>query len=425
MRLQRKKNGDFVFLNESQVLGTGGEGKVYAIPQDESLVAKIYHSAVDVPASKLLAMLDYSPVDPTREEHHASIAWPVDLLIDPAHPGTVLGYVMPRVEKMHPIFAFYNPASRLTTSPLFTYTYLYRTARNLMAAVTALHDAGCVIGDVNESNILVSETALVTLVDTDSFQIRNLQTEEIYRCPVGKPQFTSPELQGVRFSEIDRSPEHDLFGLAVILFQLLMEGTHPFDGVYQGAGDPPLQEERIAAGHFPYSGEPRIPYTPKPIAPPFEILPPAIQSLFRKCFEAGHQDPQKRPSARLWRDALYDAEKNLIGCPVRPLHTYSPHLSACPWCERAEKLGGRDPFPTLEQAQERTASRKARAGSTTGQAGSTGPYAYQAGAGAVAPQSVQPQEGVGCNAGCVVLVFLVIWVAIIITGVGVLLSVSR
>src|SRR5712691_4689158 len=90
-----------------------------------------------------------------------------------------------------------------------------------------------------------TDTALVTLVDTDSFQVCEPHNGVVYRCPVGKPEFTPPELQGCPFAQVDRAPEHDLFGLAVLLFQLLMEGTHPFAGVYQGHGDPPPYETRI------------------------------------------------------------------------------------------------------------------------------------------------------------------------------------
>src|SRR5438105_3869599 len=82
-------------------------------------------------------------------------------------------------------------------------------ARNIAAAVHAVHSRGYVIGDVNESNILVTDTALATLVDTDSFQVRDPGSGVVYRCPVGKPEFTPPELQGASFGEIDRTPEHD------------------------------------------------------------------------------------------------------------------------------------------------------------------------------------------------------------------------
>ncbi|MCA6534964.1 MAG: hypothetical protein ACK54E_20215 [Pseudanabaena sp.] len=41
------------------------------------------------------------------------------------------------------------------------------------------------------------------------------------------------------------------------------------------------------------------------------------------------------------------AEDGLVRCGVNGQHHYSGHLGVCPWCERAAKLGGRDPFPAL------------------------------------------------------------------------------
>src|SRR5262249_30747269 len=143
-----------------------------------------------------------------------------------------------------------NPASRREHSPLFTYLYLHRVARNISASVGALHARDYVMGDVNESNLLVEPTALVTLVDTDSLQVTDPETRVSYRGPVGKREFTPPELQGKAFASLDRLPQHDLFGLGVLLFLVLMEGAHPFTGVFQGPDDPPPIGARIAAGQF-------------------------------------------------------------------------------------------------------------------------------------------------------------------------------
>jgi DNA-binding helix-hairpin-helix protein with protein kinase domain len=306
---------------------------VYALPQQGALVAKIYHTPTAAHARKLSAMLANPPDDPMAGQH-ISIAWPVDLL--QAVPGrAIVGFVMPRVTGVQSIIDFYNPMTRRQRCPLFNYAYLHRTAHNLAATVRAIHVRGYVIGDVNESNILVTDTALVTLVDTDSFQVPDPHTGVVYRCPVGKPEFTPPELQGKPFAQIDRAPEHDLFGLAVLLFQLLMEGTHPFAGVFQGSGDPPLLETRIAAGHFPYATRQPGLYHPSPVAPPWEVLHSTLRQLFRRCFENGHHTPSARPDAATWQQALHDAEVALVTCATNNQHRYGNHLTRCPWCERA------------------------------------------------------------------------------------------
>src|SRR5262249_22968595 len=146
---------------------------------------------------------------------------------------------------------------------------------------------------------LVTDTALITVVDTDSFQVRDSDGETVYHCPVGKPEFTPPELQGKLFHYIDRTPAHDRFGLAILIFELLMEGIHPFAGVYSLEDAPPPYEARIAAGHYPH-GTRSVPYRPLPGAPPLHLLPPGIRQLFRRCFEDGHEAPNSRPDAQTW-----------------------------------------------------------------------------------------------------------------------------
>lgn len=252
MQLQRQFSGQLITLDTQNSIGGGGEGRIYPVLQDPSLVAKIYHKPTNEDADKLTVMFSHPPDAPMAAEHSA-IAWPVDLLHTINSKQKIIGFLMPRVFRAEPIHIFYNPRNRREQKPLFNYRYLHRTARNLVAAVNALHKSGYAIGDINESNILVTDTALVTLVDTDSFQVCDPYTLEVYRCPVGKLEFTPPELQGQSFRDVDRLPEHDLFGVAVLIFQILMEGTHPFAGVYQGRGEPPSLEARIKAGHFPYS----------------------------------------------------------------------------------------------------------------------------------------------------------------------------
>ncbi|MGB3535030.1 MAG: DNA-binding protein [Microcoleaceae cyanobacterium] len=347
MRLQRQFTGQPVTLDPSTIIGSGGEGKIYGVREEPNWVAKIYHHPTEEDAEKLTVMYNNPPTTVMAMASGTSIAWPVDLLHTLDHRRQIVGFLMPRVNKAAPIHTFYTPKTRREQKPLFNYLYLHRTARNLIAAVGDLHASGYVVGDVNESNLLVTDTALVMLVDTDSFQVRDVETGRIYRCPVGKAEFTPPELQGQSFRNLDRTPEQDRFGLAILIFQLLMEGTHPFSGVYKGSGDPPAIEARIKAGHFVYGGK-SVPYQPMPFAPPFHLLHPRLQQLFIRCFEEGHDHPNLRPDAKAWFSSLKEAEAALVTCAKYSQHRYGNHLNSCPWCDRTIKLGGRDPFPSRE-----------------------------------------------------------------------------
>jgi TonB family protein len=337
--LRRRSTGELLAFDTTREVGAGGEARILEVPGDPSLVAKIYRDATLARARKLGLMLQRPPaLDPG-----AAVAWPVDLLTGPSG-GRFAGFLMPRARGPR-LFELYNPVSRRRAAPLFDYGMLHRAGVNLAAAFDGLHAHGYVVGDVNESNILVSPAdAGVTLVDADSFQVRDPDGRAVFRSGVGKAEFTPPELQGAHFTEVDRAEAHDRFGLAVLLFLLLNEGTHPFASRLADGGDVPPVEERISRGLFPHA-RPDDGCRPPRLAPPFAALDPALQAMFMRAFVDGHRDPSARPAPAEWRAALAEAEQRLVTCPVNPRHRRAPHVDYCPWCHRARLLQGRDPFP--------------------------------------------------------------------------------
>ncbi len=315
------------FLLE-QVFSRGGEAEIWSVRQEPHLVAKLYHKPMPEHEAKVTAMLANPPQQPGT---HPAVAWPLQLLYDNRR---FTGYLMPRINDSRPIFNFYNPARRARMGNSYPWRFfLHRSARNLAAAVELVHKRGYVIGDLNESNVLVNRSALVTLVDADSFQVGSSQGK-CYRSPVGKAEFTPAELQGVDFKSVDRTVAHDNFGLAVLIFYLLMEGYHPFAGVADdGLSVGRVDLHGIRQGLFPYTRNSII--QPPPGAPIFMWLDPAIQALFHRAFVEGHSAPARRPAAGEWHEALSAAEAALVTCPTVASHIYSSHLRRCPLCNRS------------------------------------------------------------------------------------------
>jgi len=329
-------------------LGGGGEADVFEVAQDPALVAKVYAKgkADAVRAAKVAAMAANRPQDPTERLGHCSLAWPVETLHH--DDGRFAGFVMPRISSTsHAILRLYNPRDRRTVLPGFTWRYLLRTASNLASAIDALHRAGYVIGDLNESNILVESTALVTIVDCDSMQVPDGRGGA-FLCPVGKPEFTPPELQGADFELVSRTPDSDGFSLAVLIFLVLMEGQHPFSGVWMGQGNPPAIFEAIANGDFAFGGLGNM--SPARHALPFAILPQELRMLFVRTFGEGLNAPERRATAADWHAALERAESALSKCSTNGQHVFSSHLGSCPWCDRV-KRGISDPFPPPSRSQ--------------------------------------------------------------------------
>ncbi len=350
LRIRTQKGGQEFALDDSLLLGGGTEGAIYQVPGDDSLVIKIYRERVeDEQANKLRVMVANPPDDPMLPKGHASIAWPTDLVVW-AENQEACGFVMRRFRDAHPISRFYDLGFRRARLPFFTYQSLCMLASNLSSAVWALHEKGYVIGDVNEGNIVADNQALVTIVDTDSFQIRDEGSGIVYRCKVYTQLYTPPEFQDVAFDQVSRSPEQDHFGIAVLLFQLLMEGQLPFGCAFSNPNNAVDAVECLKRGYFPYA-QPSNGIIPPPGAPPYAMLHPALQKLFNQCFVQGYRRPVLRPTAKDWNRTLRKIARELVKCTSNGQHYYFNHLQKCPWCDRArllnagKKLGNWDPFP--------------------------------------------------------------------------------
>jgi DNA-binding helix-hairpin-helix protein with protein kinase domain len=301
-------------------IGRGGEGAVYAVEGQATSVAKLYHdSLAPEKADKLAAMARRS-----SPALMSFASWPQELLLD--RTGKPIGVLLPRVqgEEVHKL---YGPVHRKQVFPDADWAFLLHTAVNTAAAFATVHEHGCVIGDVNQGNLLISHNATVSLIDCDSFQF--VDSGRVFRCGVGVPHYTPPELQGTNFRHVDRTPNHDAFGLAVVIFQLLAMGRHPFAGRFTGAGDMPIEraisEERFA---FARNGSTRQMHPP-PHSIPLPALGRALD-LFERAFRKG----TIRPSAKEWHACLTAMEGQLDKCTI-PGHKYVQGAGGCPWCALA------------------------------------------------------------------------------------------
>jgi hypothetical protein len=267
---------------------------------------------------------------------HLTLAWPAEVV---QADGRFAGFLMPEVDMGRTVglHRITNPTDRAAaTGPTswtrdFTWQYLVRTAANLARATAVLHQAGVVVGDFNESNIRAWREARVTLLDCDSMQIRDASTGERFFCRVGRPEFTAPELAGVDWAHTVRHPSSDLFALAIHLYQLLLEGEHPFRGRWRAAGEKPAVSQLASQGIWAHQQD--GPLQPRRAAIGANLLPAEIMNLLRRAFEDGATDPLARPTAAAWHDALDTLAGQLRSCAVNAAHVYPGSHQACPWCQ--------------------------------------------------------------------------------------------
>ena len=138
----------------------------------------------------------------------------------------------------------------------YTRLELLNIARNVAEAFQWVHEQHCLVGDVNHTNILVDrDTGSVFLIDVDSFQVTDERTGVTHRCDVGKDEFTPPHLLNRQLGSVDRTPDDDGFGLAILIFEILMDGVHPYDAVNTSAQGPSGNQRlrNISQGRSPYA----------------------------------------------------------------------------------------------------------------------------------------------------------------------------
>lgn len=300
-------------------LGKGGEGEVFAVAGAPHLAIKLYAAEGALAReSKIAAM-----VSAELWRSAPTVAFPQAAVRD--GEGRFRGFLMPRVDDAAALHELYAPGARKARFPDADYRFLVRVALNAARSVAATHLAGCVIGDVNHSSFLIGEDALVTLIDADSFQFHDGHT--LHLCRVGVPEYTAPELFGARLDGVERSPAHDAFGLAVVVFQLLFMGRHPYAGV--SANGEIRVPEAIAGHHFAYSSARQTDLSPPPDACRLTDVPHTVATLFERAFSPSADE---RPSADDWVEALTALDENLVACPESLRHHHAEGVAACPWC---------------------------------------------------------------------------------------------
>ena len=314
----------------SRELGKGGEGVVWELEHHADLVCKIYNTPPDADKQKKLRVMA-EMCTPALE---AYAAWPCDVAQDAA--GNIIGFVMKKLTAYVPMHTAFSPMDRKKLFPDKGYNFLVHIARNLATAFHNIHAAGIVAGDINEGNILINASGFVSFIDCDSFQMRQPDRDKKYFfCEVGVPRYTPPELlKKGTFENVVRTVNTDSFSMAVLIFQLLFLGRHPFAG--KNKTDKDIDEETaIRTGEFAYS----LTAKRKKLVQPdvgFDIrnLPDAVVDLFHRAFEE-----KQRPTPAEWIAALNDLLSGMATCPLTKLHTYPAGMDECPWCRFRQEKG--------------------------------------------------------------------------------------
>jgi len=310
-------------------LGKGGEGDVFEVLGHPRLVAKIYTGSPPSDRPEKLALMPKL----STASLASLTAWPQDVLRD--RDSKVVGFLMQRIHALV-IHEVYVPKSRQRHFPQADWRLLLRVSLNIARAFAVVHEAGHLVADVNHGGVMVLPDATVRLIDCDSFQISH--HGKTFLCEVGVEDFTPPELQGGSFRGVVRTANHDNFGLAVLIFRLLMLGRHPFAGKHLGKGDLSIGEA-IAQCKYAYARDlARTRMEVPPTAPPVLAAGPEVAHLWEQAFSPAGKQLKARPTAAQWVHALSALEGTLAKCSNHPAHYFARGIP-CPWCALQIRTG--------------------------------------------------------------------------------------
>ncbi len=310
-------------LGLGKKIGTGGEGEVFEIVADPNSIAKIYYTPPDpVDERKLLAMRHL-----TDAELLQFCAWPQRLLRSGSSTGPVVGFVMRYFRDAVRLSDLLTHSDRTHHFPHLNWKDLVQLAENVAKAVAAAHARSLVIGDLHPKNILVNKIGMPLLIDNDSWQIPH--SKGVFRRLVLTEDYTAPELQGLDYSKIDGTANHDAFALAQMIFLCLFPGQNPFNGQYAGAGPNDILTA-IKEHRYIYAQNARR----KQIKPPEKSLnPQELTPRMATLFEQAFENEKKRPTAEQWQLALRDFRRQLVPCSSNSRHYHQKSQRKCRWCE--------------------------------------------------------------------------------------------
>ncbi|MEA2880575.1 MAG: hypothetical protein QOF14_5771 [Hyphomicrobiales bacterium] len=316
------------------VIAQGAVGTIHPVLGEPGIVAKIYKDRATLPEyrEKIFAMLGTAPRLPAfqfRGRTYVQIAWPNAAVVD--ERSAFLGFLMPTVDfqastELENILQ--RSARRRKQLPEF-YGARVLLAANLAALMAELHILGHYMIDMKPMNMRFYPGAwYMAILDTDGFNINGLR-----RLPAQQfsDEYIAPEARGLSPEQLGQ--EQDLFALAVIIFRLLNNGIHPYQGIDLG-NYPSTLQERIFAGLYAYSFTGH-----KGVGPAPSSLHEYFEDETRALFDRSFQQTGPRPKASEWRNHLNSliTNRTLVMCARDP-KDHAHFSNGCGLCALENRL---------------------------------------------------------------------------------------
>ncbi|BDS10027.1 protein kinase domain-containing protein [Aureispira anguillae] len=307
---------------------SGGEGELFEVLAPAELkntVAKIFHpSKRDAEKEAKINYLLKNPPSFEGSPTEHPIVWVKHILHNAK--DEFVGFLMPKAtgEKLEILTSPKLPKylgkewNRFKLGGNEALRLRLKVCYNLAAALRTIHATGkYVLVDLKPDNILIKSNGVVAIVDTDSIEVIK-DGATLFPATVATPEYTPNEYYaGIQPGKVLINTSWDNFSLAVIYYRMLF-GVHP----YAATAKAPYNNinalgDKIKHGLFVH--HPDLVNQFVVVPPPhraFGKLDGQLRRLFLKTFVDGYENPEKRPSAEEWGQALLNNPLLLTNRPL-------------------------------------------------------------------------------------------------------------
>lgn len=329
------------FHNET---ASGGEGTVYSLPGNDKILIKVYKEQtlqdpvkLDELRQRITAM---SSIQACRSMDF--LAWPIMPVCN--KQKQIIGFAMRRCEGKS--FLSLRGAENVSRNfPGWDRKHLALVAMDFLRKVKLLRQYGVQINDFNPANFLVDQKGKVSFIDCDSFQI-SPRGKNVSITRTFFPSHCPPELLKNKALLGQVRNIHQLeFGTAIILFNLLMCGLHPYsyyDPANKSAcGNP---DENLLKGRCPLG---RGAGCRLPVGNWYNLwswLTKNTKEAFINTFREGHGNPAMRTSLDDWERHLTQLLFEMDRTPQVPERRQLAPVCAKSWEDHRKSAAGKDNF---------------------------------------------------------------------------------
>jgi DNA-binding helix-hairpin-helix protein with protein kinase domain len=187
--------------------------------------------------------------------------------------------------------------------------WIVNVCRRLLRLLVYLHNAGIIVGDLNDQNVLVDDAGEVYVIDADNFQFQygSLRFPVTYM----HGDWCAPEFQGKNPSSVVWTAKADLFAYAINAYMALMF-MHPFQCINGFT-----REDNLRNGRFPLgqsgvlAGQDGTLPDAKIFLGYWKPIAYELKARFIQTFREYLNQPERRPDHHMWRSALEAYKKRL------------------------------------------------------------------------------------------------------------------